>query len=359
MQAGCVRHPTHCSRYNFCAVTRPRAGCPRLARNQGICMQYSWCSVPVQRGSLKNWRRKRSLIRCFFGLPVARATKTHQAQRNWDSLVPTNLVTCRRHANKGKRETRDQTWPDSVSAVLYELSVLVWPCTHEGSSLFFLFAQRCCCFVERPKWVSIQWCMFFHRMMCRCSLQIMPTHVNCQAPLMSRNSCVSAPPALKFFQGRAAQAKAGYQLSFTLLQKSWTRKKFLFPLAAFDTILTSLSCLTGPPVDCSLCAQTIASVSKSSATVVVAREVGASAKDFFWNLMGQFSLGQCNVLVCQDTTTFQDWTLAPCLLRTNIQDAHWIPLTCCVENSIPGKKEGGEYEALSNRPIGFWFQNPV
>ena len=89
------------------------------------------------------------------------------------------------------------------------------------------------------------------------------------------------------------------------------------------TMLTPLSCLTGSAVDCSLCTQTAASVSKFSATVVIAKEVGVSAKDFSWPFMEQFALEHCIVLLCQDTTTFQDWTLAPCLLRTNIQDAHW------------------------------------
>ena len=40
--------------------------------------------------------------------------------------------------NRGRR--RDQTWPDSVSAV--------WPCTNEGSRHLSMLAQRCCCFVD-------------------------------------------------------------------------------------------------------------------------------------------------------------------------------------------------------------------
>ena len=129
--------------------------------------------------------------------------------------------------------------------------------------------------------------------------------------------------ASKFAKIVQPKPKAGYQPSFAFLQKSRAPKKFLRPLTAADAIQTPLSFLTCSAVDCSLCAQTIASDSKSSETVVFAREVGASAKDFFWNFMGQFSLEHCIVLVCQDTTTFQDWTLAPCLLRTNIQDAYW------------------------------------
>ena len=136
--------------------------------------------------------------------------------------------------------------------------------------------------------------------------------------------------ASKFAKIVQPKPKAGYQPSFMLLQKSWARKKFLFPLTAFDTILTPLPCLTGSAVDCSLCAQTIASDSKSSETVVIAKEVGVSAEDFSWPFMEQFALEHC---ICASVPGYHDVSRLNfgCLFAA---DQHpRCPLTSCVEAS--------------------------